>query len=129
MSSFIAETFNPTPVLLDEGHSDSCILACPHCRGDYLHHTGVSIYERECEDGATTEFRISAGRGDVGLDPDQNRRATAIQIRQDTARDNPSDRRGGIAIRFYCEFCNKSSELIVSQHKGNSYFAWRTPCR
>jgi hypothetical protein len=129
MSSFISETFNPTPVLLNEGHSDGCILACPQCKGDCLHHTGVSIYEREREDGATTDFRISAGRGDAGFDPEQNRHATNIQIRQDSTHDNPSNRRGGIAIRFYCEFCNKSSELTVFQHKGNSYIAWRTPCR
>lgn len=40
---------------------------------------------------------------------------------------NPSARRDGVAIRFWCETCGADNiELVVEQHKGNSFLRWRT---
>ena len=38
---------------------------------------------------------------------------------------NPSWRRHGLAICFECEFCGRTSELTIAQHKGQSLLAWR----
>jgi hypothetical protein len=38
---------------------------------------------------------------------------------------NPSERRGGVTIRFWCENCHSLSELALAQHKGCSVLAWR----
>jgi hypothetical protein len=39
--------------------------------------------------------------------------------------DNPSPRRHGIAIAFYCEGCGDNIELTLSQHKGETLVDWR----
>jgi hypothetical protein len=39
---------------------------------------------------------------------------------------NPSSRRGGIAIRFWCEGCPFISELTLAQHKGSTEVEWPT---
>ena len=38
---------------------------------------------------------------------------------------NPSLRRHGLAICFECEFCGRTIELTIAQHKGQSLLAWR----
>jgi hypothetical protein len=43
---------------------------------------------------------------------------------------NPSSRRQGLAIRFFCEGCGGADsddiiELTVAQHKGSTELAWR----
>jgi hypothetical protein len=38
---------------------------------------------------------------------------------------NPSSRRGGVAIRFWCEGCDSAPELTLEQHKGETHLHWR----
>jgi len=39
---------------------------------------------------------------------------------------NPSSRRDGLVIRFWCELCDVvDAELTVEQHKGCTYLGWR----
>jgi len=39
---------------------------------------------------------------------------------------NPSSRRDGLAIKFWCEGCPAVLELTVEQHKGQTFLAWRS---
>jgi hypothetical protein len=44
--------------------------------------------------------------------------------------DNPSSRRHGLAVRFYCEQCGGEAdddviELTIAQHKGSTEIGWR----
>ena len=41
---------------------------------------------------------------------------------QDTC--NPSPRRQGMLIEFYCEGCEGALRLAVFQHKGSTYMEW-----
>jgi hypothetical protein len=38
---------------------------------------------------------------------------------------NPSERRDGLAVPFWCETCEGNSELMIAQHKGQSFVGWR----
>jgi len=110
------------------------VLLCPLClqeypdgRGVWLHQTGVEAFFRNEDAGkgthgyiADTESFISEG-GDCGR----------------TSR-NPSARRDGLIIYFFCEWCsgygepeqgdeNKpivTLELHISQHKGVTMMGW-----
>lgn len=84
-------------------------LCCPSCGERYLHHDRVAVYQRDSEDSKTglsvsvANGRVSTGRSQAG---------------------NPSSRRGGIAIRFWCEHCKVISILAIHQHKGNTFIEW-----
>jgi hypothetical protein len=87
-------------------------LICPTCGEPCLHHEVVALFVRPRED-APTEAR-ALGAGGVGtLAPDLAERL------------NPSPRRGAVAVRFACENCCASSELLLVQHKGVTHVSWR----
>ncbi len=110
MAGVSLELDDSTPV---EGRAGWKLL-CPHCEGDYLHHFTVAVYDRPREDAPSYETRIATGQGcDGGFGGDV------------PARGNPSSRRHGVAIGFVCELCGESAELVIAQHKGKTYLAWR----
>ena len=37
---------------------------------------------------------------------------------------NPSNRRDGMAVQFYCETCPSRPKLAIYQHKGTTYVGW-----
>jgi hypothetical protein len=85
-------------------------LLCPACGDNHLHHILVIAFERDSEDAPTR----------------------VIVVQQDSSvRDvgelgkNPSSRRNGIAIRFWCENCDALAELTLAQHKGATLVGWR----
>lgn len=80
-------------------------LHCPHCKGDYLHHHLVEVFERQQD--APEGLRVSIEH-DVVL--------------TDTCMDgNPSARRNGLIIHFECENCEARSKLEIVQHKGQTF--------
>ncbi|WP_421933033.1 hypothetical protein [Phenylobacterium sp.] len=92
-------------------------LLCPRCGADNLHHFGVTFFER-AEDAAElvrlTHFPPSL--------------KTEV-VRSDVS-GNPSSRRDGLAVRFYCEQCGGETEddvieLTIAQHKGSTEIGWR----
>jgi len=87
-------------------------LKCPRCRGNYLHHGRVIVFDRGEDDQLTAVTTVDSG-------------LSATHIRPSAEVANPSDRRDGIAIAFWCEGCNGSLELTLAQHKGNTALAWR----
>jgi len=96
---------------------DESELRCPRCGSINLHHTGVTIFDREEDDDPLV--RIKA----VG-------RSVTTEIVPATDASNPSTRRHGLAIQFKCENCNWKDEpdvieLTVAQHKGSTNLGWR----
>lgn len=85
------------------------LLACPECGETCgMHHYHVADHVRRREDGCTETFRS-------GVFPHVGEPLLG----------NPSSRRGGVAVRFYCECCPAVSELCLAQHKGATFVYWR----
>lgn len=80
-------------------------LECPACGSNYLHHDRVEIFE--CGEDATSGVHVAVEGGKATVD-------TALE-------GNPSARRHGLKIFFWCEGCEAKPVLSVSQHKGNTY--------
>jgi hypothetical protein len=87
------------------------VLLCPHCEGNYLHHGNVNVYTRY-EDAEQTLHTTVAGY----------QTKTAL-VASDTVL-NPSSRRGGVRINFFCELCGGESDLTLAQHKGVTFVEW-----
>ncbi len=84
-------------------------LLCPLCGGNYLHHKVIETFER-CEDAEEgMHTTITRDRVDVKYEP---------------LVDNPSPRRDGLKIEFYCEFCGNQLTLVILQHKGETWVGW-----
>lgn len=39
---------------------------------------------------------------------------------------NPSDRRDGLLIGFWCEYCGQRSTMDIHQHKGTTVVRWKS---
>jgi hypothetical protein len=80
------------------------ILSCPDCGGTCLHQGAVSVFVRPVEDG----------------------RCVSTHINGVVAGDNPSPRRDGLTIRFFCETCGVRGRraLNIFQHKGQTFIEW-----
>lgn len=86
------------------------ILLCPLCEGDYLHHTKVETFERD-EDSMEGIHTVIIGE--------------QVDVKYDGMKGNPSIRRSGLKIEFYCELCQKElPSLVLSQHKGQTIMGW-----
>lgn len=86
---------------------DETMLRCPACGSIHLHHNKVDVFERRHED--------SAEGFHVAVDCD----AASATVDKSIA-GNPSERRGGISITFWCEQCEAISRLDLVQDKGRS---------
>jgi hypothetical protein len=89
------------------------VLQCPNCGEFNLHHGSVRVYDRageDCERVAVTD--VAYGKAE-----------TAHVLSSDSG--NPSLRRSGLAIAFWCEHCTVHAELTLAQHKGSSFLKWR----
>ena len=80
-------------------------LLCPGCGGDYIHHDRVEVFE--CGEDEETGLHVVVRDGKATIDK--------------SLVGNPSARRHGLRIRFYCELCPVKSVLTLSQHKGNTF--------
>jgi len=86
------------------------LLCCPECGNMWAHHGAVTVYTRDGEDGKVTKIRVN---------PDGT-------VQQNVGKtSNPSSRRDGIAIQFYCEKGCIPREITIEQHKGLCSLAWR----
>lgn len=89
-------------------------LDCPHCRSTYLHHDRVEVFERP-EDAAKGMHVTVESHDQIRDRPGFPR----LTVDDDLAR-NPSSRRRGVRIEFWCENCHKRSALLICQHKGET---------
>ena len=97
-------------------------LGCPRCGGEYLHHLAVVIHDRQEDDREVV-------RTVVGRDVLERKSMS------NASSGNPSSRRDGVAILFYCENCHGDEdsddgeapllELTLAQVKGQTVVAWR----
>lgn len=110
--------------------TDGDSTPCPNCGSPTLHQETVDVYFRQ-EDadhgiavtvqgaavGAMTKAsdQVTGGMRDPDLIP------VAVGTDQ---QDNPSARRDGVAIHFWCEACPAHPVLHVVQHKGDTIIEW-----
>lgn len=86
-------------------------LECPSCHEDYsyLHHETVEIFNPVQED-AKDGLHIKVLNEEMHVDRALN--------------GNPSSRRHGLTISFFCETCPARPVLCLVQHKGCTYIYW-----
>lgn len=77
-------------------------LLCPHCGFNYLHHDRVEVFERG--EDAKHGVHVSVADGNATMNTD--------------LAGNPSDRRHGLNVYFWCEGCDAVPVLSIAQHKG-----------
>jgi|GEM_PF-1153994 len=93
-------------------------LLCPRCGDSYLHHRSVVTFDRS--EDAETVLRTGV---EVGK--------TTVQLVPQADSGNPSPRRDGLVIQFWCEKCGGGDdgasviELTLAQHKGETEVSWR----
>jgi hypothetical protein len=92
-------------------NTSSSTLVCPRCGEGCLHHSRVVVFDRRQDDVKLTKTVVDRG-------------VTVKTIRAQGS-GNPSYRRHGLVIQFWCESCDRNFELTISQHKGNTFFRWR----
>lgn len=93
------------PELGDYNEGYGAELICPSCGSNFLHHEKVEIFERGEDE--THGVHVSVADGKATCD-------TSLE-------GNPSARRHGLKIFFWCEGCDAKPVLSLSQHKGNTY--------
>jgi len=81
------------------------VKRCPCCNSEYLHQQEVIVYERK-EDETTVIETHATWRGTT-------KRRTA-------GKDNPSPRRQGLRVIYWCEECDAKSVYVSLQHKGQT---------
>ncbi len=98
---------NPPINFVDD---DTAGLLCPSCGNQFLHHSRVHVYSR-LEDDSPRGIRVVVSEGGASR--------TDIEMQR-----NPSRRRNGIRIEFWCEMCAAKPQLAIIQHKGQTVIAW-----
>ena len=82
------------------------LLQCPHCGDVFLHQYKTEIFDRDEDD--LKGLHVTTDRND------------GLKVNLDL-KNNPSQRRDGLRIHFFCEVCNASSALEIYQHKGQTF--------
>lgn len=85
------------------------MLGCPLC-GDTngLHHATVEIWDQN--EDADTGLHVMVDRADPWK--------AGILTADTSMAGNPSSRRHGMKIKFFCELCGSWSFVSLAQHKG-----------
>jgi hypothetical protein len=113
--------FGKHPAVVDTGSYGT--LMC-RCGGEYLHQGNITIFQRSEDASITTVIAQDNKTVQVSDFPSD-----------DTC--NPSPRRHGLIIEFWCELCNNGVDpedpnakppepqrLAIFQHKGQTYMEW-----
>jgi len=93
------------PLFTDYHDDFGGALTCPSCKSENLHHDKVEVFE--CGEDATYGVHVTLENGKAIVD-------TSLE-------GNPSLRRHGLKIEFWCEGCGNRSILRLHQHKGTTY--------
>ncbi len=107
-------TYETEIIKIGSENYDNALL-CPHCSSEYLHHTHIINYDR-AEDEETIVTVIEH------IDDGYNCETSLPAAKP---KDNPSARRHGLEVQFYCEACTAISKLRIAQHKGITYMSWK----
>ena len=112
------QPLKPDAHIVIKPNSAGANLLCPRCGNSYLHHRGVVTYDRS--EDAETVLKTSVGVG-----------KTTVHLVAQAESGNPSSRRDGLVIQFWCENCGGGDdgssviELTLAQHIGETEVAWR----
>lgn len=116
------DIFREAPVEL-RAYGDQQLLVCPLCESENLHQCAVHIFNRDKEDGDDTAETYP--NPDVGLWAAESGSPAESPV------GNPSSRRQGLHIEFWCEGCGAGGDkrdprllLSVAQHKGSTLLNW-----
>ena len=90
-------------------------MECPNCSGGNIHHYTVEVYERE--EDAKTGLHVTVEHRPEIAPPPGLPSESAVKTDFDMA-GNPSTRRHGVRIWFWCEHCEDRFALDISQNKG-----------
>ena len=91
-------TFNPP------GNGYDAELLCPSCGGNFLHHDRFEAFECNEDQESGIHVVVECGKATIN-------QSLAV---------NPSGRRHGLSIHFWCEGCSAKPVLTISQNKGNT---------
>lgn len=91
------------------------MLVCPKCGEGCLHHELIEWWTRPGGEDSESVCEILGALADWGEDEPR---------RMPDRSHNPSGRREGIRIRFYCETCEGPPPLDIAQHKGSTFISW-----
>ena len=111
-------TLAATPNVVIKQHGHTANLPCPRCGNDYLHHRGVTAFDRMEDSEIVLRTAVEVGK-------------TTVQLVAQADSGNPSVRRDGLVIQFWCEHCGGGDdgesiiELTLAQHMGATQIAWR----
>lgn len=94
-------------MLIEEGTNALLCACCGESNG--LHHATIDVFDRQ--EDATKGLHVHVHAGQAAIDTDLT--------------GNPSARRDGIKITFWCELCGGSSSLSIAQHKGQEFIEMR----
>jgi hypothetical protein len=85
-------------------------MHCPACGHDYTHQTRIEVHCRQDDASDAPGQRVIVDGVKVHIDRDMT--------------NNPSYRRDGIRIYFWCELCGSDRPFSVTivQHKGRTFF-------
>ena len=86
-------------------------LLCPKCGESYLHHEIVTVFSRNEDAERVLQTTVT---------PD----GAASGVVRNAGSNNPSSRRDGLTIEFWCEICGAKPVLTFAQHKGNTIVEW-----
>lgn len=101
-------------------------LVCPSCGGFNLHQYEIAVFARDEDQPFVTRTTVPNGPCLDARNREQGRPERAAMV--DHVRNspkNPSARRQGAVIRFWCEGCRARPELTIAQHKGAEEMVWR----
>lgn len=89
---------------------DDWQVVCPKCGFEYVHHDAgpVEVWQRSEDTGDPGYAVLSGGRG----------------VKAIARAENPSLRRSGIRLHFWCEGCAGRFALTFAQHKGETLVNW-----
>lgn len=90
-------------------------LKCPNCRGIWLHHRKVEVFNRVEDDPVGEHTTVENAR---------NYLDSFTKTDTDMAK-NPSLRRHGVLIHFVCECCDHKAIFSIAQHKGNTLISFQ----
>ncbi len=98
------------PIFENYQKNAGAVLCCPRCGFNYLHHTRIEVFERSEDDEKGTHVIVDNDKILV----DKN------------LENNPSMRRDGLKIFFWCEGCSPDDGslddivMTIAQHKGKT---------
>ena len=97
------------------------VLCCPRCGGECMHQCAVTVYDRHEDAEYVTKTAIRCS--DTCFKEPHS--LTTVETERSSGSLNPSSRRHGLAILFFCKGCHGTSELTIAQDRGSTILGWR----